>query len=227
MKWSFIIQQKLKAAGLLSGIMVLVILCSFLSKNTIKGIDKSFSSIYQDRLVPAVDMVYLSENLYTKRLSLEKYLLSNTDLTLAQMTAQLKVRDQAIDSLLRNYEKTLLVDEEAKSLQTFKSRVKTYMALEATILQLTQAGRKDAGSELFNGRGAATFQEAIQCLNTLTSIQSTVGQRLLKESHSESSQFNLLYSLQIAVAVIIGLLILGLIHNSKIITQDNQPFHLN
>ena len=37
----------------------------------------------------------------------------------------------------------------------------------------------------------------------------------------------LLFTLQIAIAVIIAILILGLIHNSKIIKQDSAPFHLN
>ncbi|RAJ94260.1 chemoreceptor-like protein with four helix bundle sensory module [Larkinella arboricola] len=227
MKWSFIIQQKLKAAVLLTSIMALVVLCSFLSNSAIKHINQSFSSIYQDRLIPAVDMVYLSENLYTKRLSLEKYLFSNTDVTLAQVSEQLHRRDRAIDSLLRDVEKTFLVAEEAKSLHTFKNHVKDYTVLENRILQLSQDGQKEAGHALFNGRGAAMFQESIQCLNALTRIQSTVGRSLMNESQSESSQFNLLSSLQISVAIIIGLVILGLIYNSKMITQEKQPFHLN
>ncbi|MGV3560506.1 MCP four helix bundle domain-containing protein [Larkinella arboricola] len=227
MKWSFIIQQKLKAAVLLTSIMALVVLCSFLSNSAIKHINQSFSSIYQDRLIPAVDMVYLSENLYTKRLSLEKYLFSNTDVTLAQVSEQLHRRDRAIDSLLRDVEKTFLVAEEAKSLHTFKNHVKDYTVLENRILQLSQDGQKEAGHALFNGRGAAMFQESILCLNALTRIQSTVGRSLMNESQSESSQFNLLSSLQIGVAIVIGLVILGLIYNSKMITQEKQPFHLN
>ncbi|MFD1140552.1 MCP four helix bundle domain-containing protein [Larkinella insperata] len=227
MKWSFIIQQKLKAAVLLTSIMALVVLCSFLSKNAIKHINTSFSSIYQDRLIPAVDMVYLSENLYTKRLSLEKYLLSDTDLTLAQVSQQLQKQDHAIDSLLSDVEKTFLVAEEAKNLHTFKDRVKAYTVLEARILRLSQTGQKAAGSALFNGRGAAMFQESIQCLNALTRIQSTVGRSLMKESQSESSQFNLLSSLQIGVAIVIGLVVLGLIYNSKMVNHEKQPFHLN
>ncbi|GAB3341277.1 hypothetical protein GCM10027299_55370 [Larkinella ripae] len=227
MKWSFVIQQKIKAAVLLTGIMALVVLCSFLSKSTMRDLDKSFSSIYQDRLIPAVDMVYLSENLYTKRLLLEHYLFSNSDLTSAQLSGQLRKKDQAIDSLIRNFEKTFLIAEEAKSLDAFKNRVRTYAVLENEIIALKQRGDSVAGSELFNKRAAVIFQQSIKSLNELISIQSAVGQDLVKESKSESSQFNLISSLQIVVAIVIGLLVLGLIHNSKIITQERQPFHLN
>jgi hypothetical protein len=227
MKWSFIIQQKIKAALLLTGIMVLIVLSTFLSRRNIKDIDKSFSSIYQDRLIPAVDMVYLSENLYTKRLLLGKYLFSATTSTPPEIATQLKKQNRSIDSLLHNYEKTFLIADEAKSLQVFKNRVKEYAILENKILRLSQSGYKEAGSELFNGNGSVTFQQSIQSLNELIKIQYTEGQSLVKESQNESSQFNLISSLQIAIAIVIGLLILGLIHNSKIIQQERQPFHLN
>ncbi|GAB3260312.1 hypothetical protein GCM10027347_24520 [Larkinella harenae] len=227
MKWSFVIQQKLKAAVLLTGIMLLIVVFTFLSRGHIKDIDKSFSAIYQDRLIPAVDMVYLSENLYTKRLLVEKYLYSTTDLTPDQVVLQLKAQNLAIDSLIRNFEKTKLTVDEAKSLQAFKSRVEEYAALERNILRLSSAGNREAGAVLFNGDGLTVFSKSIKRLNELIDIQYTEGQSLVRASKNDSSQFNMLSSLQIAVAVIIGLLVLGLIHNSKIINQDRQPFHLN
>ncbi|RRA99896.1 MCP four helix bundle domain-containing protein [Larkinella rosea] len=227
MKWSFVIQQKIKAAVLLTGIMALIILSTFLSRNTIKDIDKSFSSIYQDRLIPAVDMVYLSENLYTKRLLVEKHLFSNQTSTPAEIAFQLRAQNRSIDSLIRNYEKTFLITEEAKSLQAFKKQIKSYALFENQILQLSQADNKVAGSKLFNETGSLIFQQLIQGLNDLTKIQYTEGQSLVKDSKSDSSQFNLISSLQIIIAIVIGLLILGLIHNSKMINQEKQPFHLN
>lgn len=76
MKWSFIIQQKLKAALLLTGLMAVIILTTLLATHNIQGIGRSTTSIYQDRLMPAVGIVYLSENLYSKRLLIEHYLFS-------------------------------------------------------------------------------------------------------------------------------------------------------
>ncbi|MFC5409579.1 MCP four helix bundle domain-containing protein [Larkinella bovis] len=227
MKWSFVIQQKIKAAVLLTGIMLLVVLCTLISRSTIKDIDKSFSSIYQDRLIPAVDMVYLSENLYTKRLLVENYLFAAADIQPAQIQSQLTKQNQAIDSLIRKFEKTVLTVDEAKNLRDFKNRVDAYAQIEREILQLSQVGNQPAGSELFNGLGSTTFLQSIKSLNELIKIQSAEGQVLVNESMSESSQFTMISTLQIAVAIIIGLLILGLIHNSKIINQERQPFHLN
>jgi hypothetical protein len=219
MKWSFVIQQKLKAAILLGSIMLFIILGSLISRNSMQGIDKSFSSIYQDRLIPATTIIYLTENLYGKRLSLEKFLLSNDVRTSNEISTGLSIHDGHIDSLISAFEKTYLVDQEAKSLAAFKNRVEEYVLLEKMILNLYTSGHVDAGKNLFEGAGASVFQSTINNLNELTSIQSNIGQELMKESKSEMASFGLISFLQIAMAVVIGLIILVLIQNSSIINK--------
>lgn len=227
MKWTFIIQQKIKAALLLTGIMALVTLSTLISRNNVRGIDKSFSSIYQDRLLPAVDLFYLSENLYSKRLLLEDHLVSGNAVPSAEIRTRLSTYNQRIDSLIRKVEETYLVREESKSLRAFKQDIKVYAAQEQTILRLSDTHQKEAGSQLFSTNSAITFREAISHLNTLTNIQSTVGGELVKESHSESALVDMISTLQIALSIITGTLILGLIKSSKIINQNPRSFPLN
>jgi len=233
MKWSFVIQQKLKAALLLGGVMIVIILGTLVSRRNIDGIDKSFSSIYQDRLIPATTIIYLTENLYGKRLALEQFLLSQ-DLNDSRKIARLLARhDKSIDSLIRAFEKTYLVDQEAKSLSAFKNRVEEYALLEKMILNLYLTGNAGAGKDLFEGAGANTFQSTLNNLNDLTKIQSVVGKELIKESRSDFASYAMISFLQVALAVIIGLVILVFIQNSKIINtpkpakEKNQHFHLN
>ncbi len=109
MKWSFIIQQKLKASLLLGGIMVVIVLGTVLSRNNINGIDKSLSSIYEDRLIPATTIIYLTENVYNKRLSLEKYLFSEDVTEHPAILFHLIQYDKNLDSLTKAFEKTYLV----------------------------------------------------------------------------------------------------------------------
>lgn len=233
MKWSFVIQQKLKAALLLGGIMVLIILATLLSRRNMEGIGKSFSSIYQDRLIPATTIIYLTENLYGKRLSLEEYLLTNGTGNKSEIKSQLNAHNQNIDSLIKAFEKTYLVDEEAKSLTAFKSEVLKYTALEKSVLSLCSAGAHEEGKKLFAGAGANTFKNTITNLNELTNIQSSIGKDLMKESKSDIASFGIISFLQIGLAVVIGLMLLVLIQNSAIInkpkvtSEKNQYFNLN
>ena len=233
MKWSFVIQQKLKAALLLGGIMILIILGNLLSRNHMQGIDKSFSSIYKDRLIPATTITYLAENLYGKRLSMEKFLLSQEVQSTDQMKIQLTHHNGKIDSLINVFEKTYLVDQEAKSLSGFKNRVREYLLLEQMVLNLHTSGNTDAGRSLFEGVGSDTFQNTIARLNELTTIQSDIGQQLVKDSKSEMAGFSLISILQISLVVIIGLIILVLIQSARITDaasvskKGSQQFHLN
>jgi hypothetical protein len=233
MKWSFIIQQKLKAALLLGGILVLIILATLLSRYNMQGIDRSFSSIYKDRLIPATTIIYLTENLYGKRLSLEKHLFAQDMQSAESVRIALSHHDKSIDSLISVFEKTYLVDHEAKSLSVFKKQVNEYSLLEKRILHLCVSGTPEEGRALFAGTGARTFQGTIANLNELAGIQSDIGKNLMKESKSNIASFGIISFLQIALAVIIGLMILVLIRNSQIISkpkisgEKSQYFNLN
>ncbi len=227
MKWSFVIQQKLKAAFLLSGIMVFIMLNSFISRSSVDSIDQSFSSIYEDRLIPAIDIIYLSEHLYSKRLLLERTLSNKNIGEMPHIAIQLDAHSKKMDSLITAFEKTSLVEEEVKSLDAFKQNIQAYAALEKTIIQLGLNASDDTSKDLFYTQGSLIFEKSIQQLGELTKIQSVIGKKLMKDSHTEAYYFNLLSTLQIASAIVVGILILGLIYSSKIINKDSTPFHLN
>ncbi|ODS80415.1 MAG: hypothetical protein ABS46_14285 [Cytophagaceae bacterium SCN 52-12] len=227
MKWSFVIQQKLKAALLLGGVMLLIVVVSYLSSSNINGIARSFTSIYEDRLMPAIDIIHLTEGLYSKRLLLEKHLLTNGEQDAEELREKLARHDNKIDSLLQAYEKTYLVEQESKSFLAFKNRVKEYALLEKTIVNFSKAGFREEGITLFEGKGGEVFQHTISRLNELTAIQSLVGEELQEASHSEVSLFKLYATLLILAALIIGGLILHLIYSSKIVNTERKEFHLN
>lgn len=233
MKWSFVIQQKFKAAILLGGIMALIIGATLISRYNVEGIDESFSSIYKDRLVPATTILYLTENLYRKRLSLENYLYSEAQQPPVHVKAQLRARDRSIDSLIRLFEKTYLVDEEAKSLSGFKSQIGDYAKLENRVLALCAAGSFAEAKLLFSTPGSTAFENTILNLNELAAIQSTIGKDLVKASKVNVASFGIISFLQISLAIITGLVVIILIRNSQIIqkpgsnSKKSQYFNLN
>lgn len=219
MKWSFVIQQKLKAAFLLTGIMLAIILGTLVSRQNMKGINKSFSSIYQDRLLPTTTIIYMTENLYGKRLTLERYLLSGQNMPVGDLKERLQQHDAKIDSLVTSFESTYLVDQEAKSLVALKNRMNEYALLEKMILNFYTSGHYEEGKKLFEGAGASTFQRTIINLNELTTIQSSVGQELIKESKSDIASVDNILLFQISMAVVIGLIILAVIQSAQIIQR--------
>lgn len=227
MKWSFVIQQKMKAALLLSSVMVLVLVSVLLSRSNIEGIDKSFSSMYTDRLIPATDIVYLTESLYQKRLLMEKQLLTQQEGSWESVIQQLNAHNHRIDSLVGEFEKTYMVKNELASLRAFRSRHDEYTQVEEEIVSLGKAGNRSAGLSLHANQGEVLFEKTMARLRELTQIQSSVGKELFKESHRDVLQFIFLSTIQIVMVIVIGMIVMGLIRSSKIINTKSEPFHLN
>ena len=73
MNWAFSIQPKMKIALFLAAICVIVLDTIFWERSNLSHLNASFSSIYEDRLLPATYVFHLTDHLYQKRLVLESY----------------------------------------------------------------------------------------------------------------------------------------------------------
>jgi hypothetical protein len=227
MKWSYFVEQKLKLALLLSIVMFLIILTNILERKNIGDINHSVESIYQDRLVPATDIFYLTENLYNKRFLLENYLSSGSEDGIAGLEHDLKLHNEKIASLISKYEKTYLVEQELKSLGELKSRIKYYESIEKDILVFLKNSRRDAGIMLYEEQAKPAHNNTIYHLSVLNRIQSSVGGELIKDSKGIVASSNLLSTLQIVLAVITGVIIIILIFSSRIVNQTQKNYHWN
>lgn len=227
MKLSGIVQQKLKAALLLLPVMVVVILTSVSMRSTMQEVDQALGSVYADRLEPAVEMVYLSEKFHAKRHLVETWLMAENRSSISHIEAKLKQYDAGIQHLIDQFEKTNLIADEKQSLLAFKIVLDDYSLLEQRVLQQGTSGKIQAASDAFNGSGAVLFQQGVTHLHDLARIQSVVGKEFLLRSHAEARYLYINSTLQIAVAVIMGLIILSILTHIKQRDRDVQPFHLN
>lgn len=227
MRWAFAIQQKMKIAFLLAFLLILVVLTNFLGSKNIGDMNKSFVSIYNDRLIPATEITYLTEDLYSKRLLLERFLLSGEEEQTGKLQEELHRHNKRIDSLILEYEKTYLVVQESVYLAEFKRKVQDYAQVEKEILSLRGEEAKETGQEMFENKGKPVFQQAMAHLHALTQIQSDVGKELIKDSQVIVASTNILSSLQIALAVIIGIIVQVLILTSRMVKFSPKNFNLN
>lgn len=225
MKLSELSQQKLKAALLLLPVMVVVILTSVSMRSTMEDVDQALGSVYADRLEPAVEMVYLSEKFHAKRHLVETWLTAENRSSISILEARLKQYDAGIHHIIEQFEKTRLVADEKTSLLAIKTVLSDYRQLEQRVLQQGTSGKTEAARESFTGSGAVLFQQGVTHLHDLARIQSVVGKEFLQRSHREARYLYIHSTLQIAVAVIMGLIILSILHHVK--QRDVPSFHLN
>jgi hypothetical protein len=227
MKWTFIIQQKIKLALLLTALIIVIGLTAYTEKKNVKEMGTSFASIYYDRLVPATDLFHITENLFQRRIVLEGLLSGRDNDLIMPSQDQLLHYHLATNGLVSKFEKTFLVEAESNALSNFKKSLKEYKKVEDRVVGIIAQNLDDQGRRLYETEGKEKFNSALNNLHQLSTIQSTVGLDILKESKSTISNSELMLTLQILTAIIIGLIIHALIVASRMINIENRDFHLN
>lgn len=222
MKWMYRIRNKAGAALVLTIVIVIIMAGGVWERTLLTHMNSSFMSIYKDRLVPAAELFYVNDIMYNKRLLLEKYLLGDADLPVDVVRARISDHNVQIDSIVRAFETTYLVDEENQALQLFKAKVEKYNQLEDRYL--SESGNvSDYQQEL-----VPLFQEVNRQIIRLGDIQTKIGKQLLTGSEHTMGSASMLNSLQIAMAVIIALLVQMLLWTSRsTLPKKPQNFHLN
>ena len=224
MKFAHSIKQKTKVAVLLFSIMVCTIFIRILEDQSIKNMGKSFTSLYNDRLIPATDLFYISEQIYAKRYLIDKHLSSySNDNTVYQKLAN---HDAKIDFLLKKYEQTFLVKPEKYRLNILKNELLHNKKIEKTILN-TSLNVTAETKLAFNNMASSSYQQIFENLTALTKIQSKVGEELIEESKNIIARSNIYANMQLVLAVVIGILIVSIMLTSNVIKIKNEKFNLN
>lgn len=227
MKFAYSLKQKTKIAILLFLIMACTILIRVLEDRSIKNMEKAFTSLYNDRLVPATDIFYISEKLYAKRFLLEIFVYSDENkLSVSQLNAKLKTYDKEIDTLLAKYEKTYLVTNEKNHLTELKVKLLENKVLEKNILLNANSLDKTSLRKLYDN-GEKSFLDMSALLTQLTKIQTVVGEQLKEDSQQIVRGTNLYSTVQLLIAIVIGGLIVSILAASNVMNIRNDKFNLN
>lgn len=227
MKFAYSLKQKTKIAILLFLIMVCIILIRLLEDRSIRNMEKAFTSLYNDRLVPATDLFYMAEKFYAKRYLLETYVNSDKNFDTTHLSLKLNSYNEDIDTLLSKYEKTFLVTNERNYLDELKYKIKINKALEKSILSNPSPSDKRGVKLLYNSEMEASFLDILDRLSQLTKLQTTVGEQLREDSQTIVRGTSLYSTLQLIIAIIIGGLIVSILAASNVMNIRNDKYNLN
>lgn len=228
MKFAYSLKQKTKIAILLFLIMACTILIRLLEDRSIKNMEKAFASLYNDRLVPATDLFYISEKLYAKRFLLETFVYSDQNkLSAQQLNAKLKTYDKHIDTLLAKYEQTFLVKNEKNHLTELKAKLLENKIIEKNMLLNANSLDKTALRRLYDSNAEKSFLDISNTLSQLTKVQTVVGEQLKEKSQKIVRGTNLYSTLQLLIAIVIGALIVSILAASNVMNIRNDNFNLN
>ncbi|HKG05687.1 MAG TPA: MCP four helix bundle domain-containing protein [Pedobacter sp.] len=229
MRFAYSIKQKIRIAMLLFAVMICTILIRFLEDESIKSMNESFVSMYNDRLIPATDLFYIAENANAKKSLLEEALYSPEVGAGGQvkLVQQMQRANTAIDSLIRKYKKTYLVKQEKAKLLELDKRLFSNAGIEQKMMQRLESKDLAAARVLYERIGRSSADETIRKLSELMAIQKQVGEELVKDSAFMVSGSKVYSTLQVALAILIGILIVGIVFASNVVKISNDKFNLN
>lgn len=230
MDFAYSINQKTKIASLLFAIMACTILIRVLEDKSVKDMNESFISMYNDRLIPATDLYYVSEHINLKLNLLDETLFDREMIIskdLDQITNSLKRHNGIIDSLIAKYELTYLVKTEHKYLRKFKHELGRLSAIENKIIGYLKSNSFNQGRKLYQTEGRNALRSSVSSISNLIKIQTQVGKELLKDSEYLITGNKLYSSLQVILAILIGILIVAIVFASKVVKIKQDKFNLN
>ncbi|AFK02192.1 hypothetical protein Emtol_1042 [Emticicia oligotrophica DSM 17448] len=207
MKWAYSIENKLKAALVLSVIFVFLFIKNISDQNSFIELGNSFSVVYEDRLLAESYIYEFSDHLSRKKLLID----DNKDAqTLSQHLRLIDSHNTAVQQLIAAYEKTKLTPTEEVLFRDLKRKINLNITLEKQYLQAMSTSTNPSKQALDE-----SFYSILSNLNQLSHIQINEGERLNKTSQkivlgSESqNQFEL------SILIVLGVIILVLIFSSK------------
>jgi hypothetical protein len=207
MKWIYSIQERGKAAAILTAVIVLVSAVTLMEKSNVSELGNSFSSVYEDRLVVESYIYKFSDYLYQKKLLVDD---CQSQQHAAELRAKITLHNDAILKMIANYEQTKLTVSEAKYFTDFKRNITDIIALENSML--------DQASTTFEQRRSGFDQQVDQALSNLdhlSTIQLSEGKALNENSKKIIAGSEMLTQFELVVLIIIAVIIQMLIFASN------------
>lgn len=206
MKWAYNIRRKISAALLLAAIFILLFVKNLVDSNNVTQLGKSFSSVYEDRLVVESYIYRMSEHLFRK-----KFLLDTCSSTASAARIKPVVEDYQtrIAALIADYEETKLTDAETTYFEKLKENINKLETYEDAFF-VQGENNTDSVRAMMN----VQFNQAATNLDHLSAIQISEGRILKERSQEIVAGSSILTHLEIGILIAIGLMVLVLVFES-------------
>ncbi len=221
MRWAYHIKYKIKTVCFLTGMILTILLSNLSERSSFTRLDRSVTTMMNDRLLPATYLYGISNDLHQKRL----IQVNSHELSRQEKVSLIKKHDASIQGLIAKYEGTVLTKEEKKRWLVLKKDLAAYNDLEAPNVN----GKYDiqfTASE--NAKLNEQFAVLTSDLDALINIQVGVGNHVRKTSTSIVNHTTLLSYLESVVLIVLALFTLILLSVSdNAIFRQKQDQALN
>lgn len=141
----------------------------------INQVDKAYTKLYEESLVPAMLLGQITESWYENQLLLEEHFINTTPNELRRIETLMQQEIKLIDSLTGYYQQHYDTGAEHRRLDDYLNARKTYIALESEMLSLSSSGKKTEAHNLMLSSGNLKFRIMLKPLHTMIENDRIVG----------------------------------------------------
>ena len=197
MKWTYIIRQKTKTATALAVVFGLMMITSLMDRNYFSELQRSVTSVYEDRLLAESYIYRLSGLLH------EKKRLMNELVNVDEARAMQKSLDDSIRTLVVRYGKTYLTETESSLFGDLQQRLTHLSVLE------TRFGTGDSSEH--QRVVALQHQKLSDNLNCLSELQLAETKNIVADTDRIIASSEATSRVEISILVVVGLMVQALI----------------
>ncbi len=186
----------------------------------VENLRRDCGSLFQDRLLPTIMLFQLLDEVHARRATLDAHLYHDSRQRDESLDYALGEHHATIEQLLRQFEKTYLVDEESRTLSELRESLRLYDEAEKEALARNAAGEGKPDDAALS----APFEAIHRELTQLTRVQEIVGQDLKEDSRISAAYVSVLLYFQLGVAFVLGLMASALaLSLSQLETRESAP----
>jgi hypothetical protein len=216
MKWIYAIQQKAQVAFLLGIVLMGVFIKNVIDRNNVSDLGDSFSSVYEDRLLVESYIYKLSDHFHQKQMLIDQ---CSQQGDRSEVQVKMAQHNAAINSLIQEYQKTKLTNQESVLFAALKKNINEMILLENQYLTSQPA----ISTPIFSLD--QQFYVATKNLDQLSSIQVAEGKNMNDQSRRIVAGSSILTQFELAMIIVIGLIIQVLIFASDSLTPKTFQKH--
>lgn len=165
----------------------------------------NINELYLDRLVPAIDLGKINDNLSNIRINALRITNEQDAVKRQDYLNSAADNEKEINKLMDKYGATTLTVEEKKTFEEFKPAWKTYNESRLNTYRWALEGLFDKAKQNAATDAAAKYKVVDEKLNALINIQDEVGAKLYKEAGSEYAFLRNLVVVLILVVITIAI----------------------
>ncbi|MCH7412927.1 MCP four helix bundle domain-containing protein [Belliella sp. R4-6] len=206
--------NKLKAAIILTFLLLVIFGKNILDRKNFNELEESFVSVYEDRLVVESYIFTIAENLFRIKL-LVNHCWEETDYS--HVLEDIEEYEESILKTVETFERTNLTDSEEVFLKDFRGIIESNLRIaDYELLYSEETGINEKQVHIYNGY----IERAIKDLEKLSLIQLEEGQKLAVNSEKVVNRSRIWAQFEIAALVILLLIIYLLIYTSRNIKSE-------